>query len=1123
MTKKAAVSPVASGGAGTLFEYRVAAIAYSYLLSGAHPPGLTVPITGVGLQQRVQGHLLDDIVLTAEPGPRPLSTEYQVKLTLAVTAGDPHFVSVVTQALHVLRDRAGDIARGDLDLGVAARGDRESLEQLAELARFARGHTVEETFAQVFVPAVVKRPVRDRLTQVRRAVERAIADGAPDLGGGDVSAHAFLSALHVWSVSDADDGADYLAALDRLGPAAESFGVNPVDLFAHLAALAEGWGVVAGVVDADSLRRQLRRRGLGLRKSTDDDRLFGPESVDADAVVRNPIAALELDESLDRAEQLLAAEDPSAADLFANLANRLEEASFWPHAAVMRRREASARQRVGQADEAAFSRVGLAWSHLDAAQPWEAGFALNDGSRLGAEDSISASAKRASDAAETAVWVAKGASLDDLVGTFDTLEEGDPYREQAAAFLCEHAIADARPTIVLDRRDVLAAIAREAASRGGHPAKRCGARIQMCIADATGEWAPLLPEIHRRYPRSIVAWAHARYGRHLALSGDGAGAQTQYLQAIERACVAKMFDESADWLYALRTVRFWYDNVGRDDEHPLAQALRPNAKPSQLPGSPHTAEHALRAMLADDKPGEALQKGRQWRWQTVVRAQLTEELEAVKTLGKLFQRHDEIGAAIECFVRAGEKNAAAAAARLLPDAPAPLDTSMLGPVPACRAAAYSAVAAAADLISDGNGRSWGDAALAEITTDQRWRTQVPPAKLSAFDAIAALCPCLTDSQLDTLLRLVEPLIERPQDRYRETDDAVAKILISASARRPDAAPMLVRALLADQHMASTILSGAIEVLKTHKNVVDEMLTAAAPTNEYASLALILSGLDPTPTLELARTRVEQDMTPRTYEPGRITYYTGATKTAILASVLDSKTRNMVALTLLDRAMDRREASASRRDSLRGLLGILSETDSQTQEALLPFLLEMAQGDHDGGPIDDIEQRSGPFDMVRINMGPSTLSDLALQCAARIASDEQHSATIEQIGFALIRTSDEPGQWRIFRALTSLSRVRSEAHLHQFASHPSPALRAVAARCWARDPRTLTARITAQLATDSDYRVRQVLAHTLNDRYKPETIDARAKQLITILASDARRSVRMPIGTLVSDPSDAAHA
>ena len=286
-------------------------------------------------------------------------------------------------------------------------------------------------------------------------------------------------------------------------------------------------------------------------------------------------------------------------------------------------------------------------------------------------EQVSASTSRVSKVVDAAVWVTKGSDLDGLITTFDALEDGDPYRERAAAFLCEEAIADAQPDIVVDRREMLEAIARTAAGHDDGPTRRCGARVQMCIADATSQWAPLLPEIHRRYPRPIVAWAHARYGRHLALSGDGAGAQTQYLLAIERACMAAMFEEAADWLYALRTVRFWYTDFERDDQHPLAQALRPNAKPSQLPGSPHTAEHALRAMLDEGRPREALQRVKRWRWQAIVRAHLTEEIDAVESLGTLLRRHDEVDAAIECFVRAGAEKEAAAAARFLPEARRP--------------------------------------------------------------------------------------------------------------------------------------------------------------------------------------------------------------------------------------------------------------------------------------------------------------------------------------------------------------------------------------------------------------------------------------------------------------------
>ena len=297
MTKKNLVSPASSGGAGTLFEYRVAALAYSYLLSGAHPPGLSVPIIGVGLQQRVHGHLLDDIVITAEPSPNALCTEFQVKRTLTVTAGDSEFMAVVEQGLHVLHDRAGEIERGDLELGLVARGDEKPLEQLRELSLFARGHTVPETFEPVFSPNVVEKPLRDRLIHIRDAVDAAIAAGAPDLGGTDVATHAFLAALRVWRVSEGDDGHDYLGALDRITPVAESFGISSIDLFGHLASLAQGWGVVAGVVDAGTLRRHLRRRGLGLRHTTGAPQAVS-DHIDADAVVRGPVAALVLQQEI---------------------------------------------------------------------------------------------------------------------------------------------------------------------------------------------------------------------------------------------------------------------------------------------------------------------------------------------------------------------------------------------------------------------------------------------------------------------------------------------------------------------------------------------------------------------------------------------------------------------------------------------------------------------------------------------------------------------------------------------------------------------------------------------------------------------------------------------------------
>lgn len=203
----------------------------------------------------------------------------------------------------------------------------------------------------------------------------------------------------------------------------------------------------------------------------------------------------------------------------------------------------------------------------------------------------------------------------------------------------------------------------------------------MCLADATGEWVDLITEVHRRYPRPTVAWVRARYARHLALSGDGPGAQENYLEAIERASVEAMFDDAAGWLYALRTVRSWYDDSWGDEQHPRAQALVPHAKPSALPGGPHTTELALRAILDESKLHEGLQRATRWRWQSFVRGELTDELAAVKSIGAVQQRLGDTDAAIESYVRAGSEKQAAAAAQTLSKPTARVNPRLLTEVP----------------------------------------------------------------------------------------------------------------------------------------------------------------------------------------------------------------------------------------------------------------------------------------------------------------------------------------------------------------------------------------------------------------------------------------------------------
>jgi hypothetical protein len=109
-------SPQATGGAGTIFEYRVAAVMLSRLIRGAPAPvGFQLPIFRVGFQQRNAGYLLDDIVAHAMPregSPAPC-IQFQVKKRIGITAHNHEFREVVAAAVETCRLHEDGISSSD--------------------------------------------------------------------------------------------------------------------------------------------------------------------------------------------------------------------------------------------------------------------------------------------------------------------------------------------------------------------------------------------------------------------------------------------------------------------------------------------------------------------------------------------------------------------------------------------------------------------------------------------------------------------------------------------------------------------------------------------------------------------------------------------------------------------------------------------------------------------------------------------------------------------------------------------------------------------------------------------------------------------------------------------------
>lgn len=252
-------SPEATGGAGTIFEYRLAALAMSRLLRGAHPPvGPHRPVIGVALQQRVAGSLLDDVVMRAGSADLSTAIEFQVKKTLSVTGSSAELISVLGQAMETWQSRAHELESGRLILGVAAGGPEDELKDLAQLSSMARSHHTSASFRLLLSEHVTRRQLRTRFEHVVTAL--TAATGVIQRTDAEIQAHRVLSRLHVWTVDPSEDGRDWRQGLDDARALAHAGGMTADDLMGKLAELAQTIGPHAGNMDADAIRASFRSK-----------------------------------------------------------------------------------------------------------------------------------------------------------------------------------------------------------------------------------------------------------------------------------------------------------------------------------------------------------------------------------------------------------------------------------------------------------------------------------------------------------------------------------------------------------------------------------------------------------------------------------------------------------------------------------------------------------------------------------------------------------------------------------------------------------------------------------------------------------------------------------------------
>ncbi|MEV8544431.1 hypothetical protein [Streptomyces sp. NPDC051572] len=261
-------SPTGTGGAGTIYECRVAALELAALLCRVPVAGLAGAPSEIRLQQGDTGYPLDDVVAVDRSGPFEFVVEKQVKRTLKVLPSGGPWRKTIGQCLQSLRQYGPDIDARRRFLGVVATGPAEDLEELAKLAKAADRPRLEDFTAELAVPQRRGKALHSTWNCLVTTVEQLMtAPGGTPPAARSVQETAFRIARRlVVEVQPEHAGATYTALLGLLQATVVDArrGPGATDVFAHLAEIAKEYGPQGGVIDVGMLRGLLHARKVVL-------------------------------------------------------------------------------------------------------------------------------------------------------------------------------------------------------------------------------------------------------------------------------------------------------------------------------------------------------------------------------------------------------------------------------------------------------------------------------------------------------------------------------------------------------------------------------------------------------------------------------------------------------------------------------------------------------------------------------------------------------------------------------------------------------------------------------------------------------------------------------------------
>jgi hypothetical protein len=458
----------------------------------------------------------------------------------------------------------------------------------------------------------------------------------------------------------------------------------------------------------------------------------------ADAVMRGPAEVSGAGEELAAAARYRSANPAEAAAHIRKAQQLLRGAGFAAHARVLDTDLVEILSEAGDVPQAALLLSEGVWSALQEDNTSRAAQLTRRLSALAAETEIPEvnSLRDVSNAAVMSSQHPLGQAPDLTI-----LKDSVPSPHQARLLLLAGETELAQGNVPFDEGTV----ARVRGLLAGTPdlEQALAVRLELCVAESTGSWVPLLSCARtRKMARPLAALVIARHARQLADNGDPDGADAEWNEAVEQACLARIYGDAANWLYSQRMLATRCRPVLSDPYGQLASALSAESgQPSVAGAAPSAREHALED-LQDGKLRAAAIRLQRYLRDSAASASWVDEHMARRMLADVLRRSGEPQLAARHLILAGLADAAhdlGLAAEQYLDVTAYLDEEPYW----VKASALRLIAAEADLVPDAQAEGIAEHALTvldQVSTGELRDALFfgPSADLAAHEALAAL-------------------------------------------------------------------------------------------------------------------------------------------------------------------------------------------------------------------------------------------------------------------------------------------------------------------------------------------------------------------------------------------------